>query len=449
MIPAGKPKHLHAQVYIGVIISIGVFLILSQAVVSLIFSSYDLIVFTRTRTTARFIAEEKLEIAKNLAYDDLGVVGGIPSGILEQSETILANGLGYVVSTRVDNIDDIFDGQGAADPNPADYKRITVLVSWDAVGASTVNSVSLTTDISPQTDIDTGGGTLDITVTDALGNPVPSAEVTLVASSINPPVNTTLTTDNQGKLIIPNSISCTACYEITTTKSGFSTDRTYGTDEVANPTKPDVTILEDQVSQINFVIDVLSELTINSTNNRASGFSVLPSQQFILRGNKIIGSDSSGTLIYKYAEILTTDGSGNLTVSNLEWDAYSIIIPTGVGWDVSGTNPLSSIVVNPAENTSVSFSSTPGSDHRLLAIFTDGVSPIASVAATLKENSGPFEASISSGLSNDPDFGQAFFANLTETTYTLMATMSGFLEYINSDVIVTDYTKEEVVLIPE
>lgn len=442
-------KNKTAEVYIGLIIAIGIFLILAQTIVTLIFNVYDLVIFNRVRTTARFLAEEQLETVKNAAYDDVGTVGGIPVGIFEQNSSVVANGQSFDIFIRIDNVDDPFDGEGAGDSEPVDYKKAQVTVSWGGLGATTVSNVILTTVISPPGQDTVGGGIIDITVTDANGAPVSLAEVTLVASSLVPPVNTTLFTDLDGKIIILGAAACLECYEITATKTGFSTDRTYGTDEVTNPSKPDLTVIDTQVSSTNFSIDLLSILNISSTQSRLLNFAVFPSQQFILRGNKTIGTDALGTVIYKYAEVLQTDGSGNLVLEDLEWDSYEILIPTGAGWDVTGTNPMLPAILNPNENISISFSSEVGSDDRLLSLFKDSsLNPVASVAATLKENSTSLEATSSSGLVDDPDFGQVFFGNLNNATYTLYATASGFLEY-TSEIIINDYVKENAILISE
>ncbi len=52
----------------------------------------------------------------------------------------LAGRIGTQESIRVDPVDDIADGQGGNDPNPLDYKMITVTLKW-TVGST--DSVSL------------------------------------------------------------------------------------------------------------------------------------------------------------------------------------------------------------------------------------------------------------------------------------------------------------------
>ena len=444
------PSAKKAEIYIGVVISVAIFLILSQAIVSLVFSAYDLVVFTQSRTTARYLAEEKIETARNISFDELGTVGGIPTGILPQTESVTRNGVIYTVTNRVDNIDDPYDGQGASDTSPVDYKKVQITVSWGGAGTlSRANRINLVTDISDDRDQDTDGGTLDITVSDSQGVPVSLASVTIVSSGITPAVNVTLTTDQDGKLEIPGATPCTSCYQISTTKTGYSTDRTYGTSEVTNPTNPHVSVIENQVSSLDLSIDLLGTLTIHSVNGRDQGFTALGNQQFILRGEKIIGTDSGGTLIYKYANVVSTNSSGELTVNNLEWDAYHIQIPTGVGWDISGANPLLPIILSPGQTQSVTFAAVTGSTHRLLVTFQNGsLTPIASVSAILKENTNQ-EATSSSGLEGNPDFGQSFFGNLSQKTYTLYATASGYLDYTNTDVVVNDYTQQNVILIEQ
>ncbi len=50
---------------------------------------------------------------------------------------------------------------------------------------------------------------------------------------------------------------------------------------------------------------------------------------FDIRGDKVIGTDGGSNPIYKYTDSLTTDASGNLTISDLEFDNYSVTLPAG------------------------------------------------------------------------------------------------------------------------
>jgi hypothetical protein len=72
---------------------------------------------------------------------------------------------------------------------------------------------------------------------------------------------------------------------------------------------------------------------------------------------------------------------------------------------------------------------------------------IASASARLYDDLG-FEEIKSTGDLNNPDQGQVLFSGLSEQTYHLVATASGFLDFSN-DFSISGSTKTDVVLIPE
>src|SRR3989344_4549829 len=418
-----KHNSRDGQVYIGIVISIALLLILSQAIFTLVVSVFDLVSFTRARTAAIQLANEKIEIVKNLNYDDVGTIGGIPNGILEPQEIAIRGGLNYTISTTVTNIDDPFDGEAPTDSEPSDYKFVEIGVSWGGTTGNRATPVVYSTNIAPPSSYIGTGGVLSVTVIDSNSNPVADAIVNIVASSVDPPVDTVLQTDVEGTVGLPGALPCSACYEVTVTKEGLSTERTYSDSEVANPSKPHATVSDGLVTSLNFTIDTLGALQITSTNDRNSNFGILPDQSFVLRGQKTIGTDAFGAPVYKYEEIQVTDSSGQLGLLDMEWDNYNIIIPEGGLWDIVGTNPLLPVSLLPGATTSVVFASTPSTNHRLLSIFTDSLdNPIATVSATIDDGGVPL--TLESGSEADPDWGQAYFSSLPETTFTITATAS-------------------------
>jgi hypothetical protein len=143
---------------------------------------------------------------------------------LPQQESIERNKLTYTVKTEIIYYDDPFDGTAATgdDTLSTDYKRVRVEVSWGGLTPSRVGPVVLLTDIVPKgIETTAGGGTLSIIVFDASGAPVPQATVTIIANSVNPPVNITTQTSDNGRVIRPGMPICIACYEITVTKTSF------------------------------------------------------------------------------------------------------------------------------------------------------------------------------------------------------------------------------------
>ena len=435
------------EIYIGVVISIGIFIMLSQAVVLLSNTGYELIGFTRARNAARTLALTKMEYARNLPYDSVGTVGGIPSGTIAQNETISLNGQQYVVQTTVLYVDDPFDGVSPIDTVPNDYKRVRIEVTWAGLGPRSTKSV-LVSDIAPKgVEKVTGGGTLSFLVFDSTGTPVSNASVTIASSGLTPPVNQSLTTNDNGRIVVPGAPACVKCYRVTVTKSGMSTDRTYGANEVANPAKPDLTVTVGGLTDMSFTIDNLATLTISTVGEKSLGFPSLPSQSLLLIGQKIIGTDTLDNPVYKYSQAVTTDSGGTLTLSNMEWDIYTIQPATASARVVSGTNPLVPLLLSPSATTNIAVSLSPRTTHSLLAAFVDASrNPIASVAATLIDNGTPI-ATISGGLNSDPDYGQGFFSGLSAKTYTIEASASGF-QPISNPVSVNGTDYDELILNP-
>jgi len=436
------------QVYIEVLIAMAVMAILSLTLFRLSALSYELVSFSRARIAARHLAQEKIEFIRNLPYNDVGTLGGIPSGTIVQSENIERNGLSYTIKVAVTYKDDPFDGLLPDDLLPTDYKQVRVDVSWQGIASSSVNPVTMITDIAPK-GIETaaGGGTLSVFVFDANAQPVLQADVTIVASSVAPPVNLTLKTAASGRVILPGAPPCNNCYEITVGKSGFSSDKTYSTTQIANPNKPHVSVIEGQLTDVSFTIDRLSTINFTSRSSRANGFAPLPNLSFRLKGEKTLGTDEFDEPVYKYDEIHTTGANGTLNLSTLEWDNYNIIMPASSLYDISGTNPITPISLLPNTTVDLNFALDNHSTNSILAIFTDPASAlIATVAARLSDTGG-FEATGSSGIQGDPDFGQVFFSNLNAQMYTLQATASGFQNFSGS-IIIQSATKEKIILTP-
>lgn len=433
---------------IGIIIAMGIFMILSQAVISLAFSVYDTISYSRARISARHIALESMEIVRNAPYDDVGTVGGIPTGIFTQSQSISRNGQNYTIRTRVNYIDDEFDGVFPDDTLPTDYKRVRIDVSWGGLSSSGFSEVSLVTDVSPRgIETTVGGGTLSVLVFDSNGQPVPQAEVTIVSSGTNPPVNATYYTSDTGHVVLPGAPACNTCYQISVTKDGMSEDRTYSVSEIENPVKPLVTVIESELTEVSFAIDTVGKLNLSTVGSEAQGFAPLPGQIVRVYSEKIIGTDGLDDPVYKFDQDVVTDSLGNLTIEALEWGNYYVVLPSDSTMTISGMNPSSPLSVTPAQEVNLQVSLTSESASSLLVYFKDpGENPLASVAATLKDGLG-FEATASSGLEGSVTFGQVFFGNLTNKVYTLIATASGFLEH-KSDIPVTGDTNQSVIFIP-
>lgn len=437
-------KSSRGQMLLSVLIATGVFAILASAIFTLVAASFDFINFNRSRIAARYIAQERIETIRNLPYDSIGTDGGVPSGNLPQEENVKANGLNYLVKTSIVYIDDPFNG---GPPNNTDYKRARIEVSWEGLAASKKNPVVLITDIEPgQNEENAEGGSLVVLVYDADGSPLQGADVTITAPT-DPVVNLVQQTNSNGEVSIPGAPLCISCYSISVTKSGYSTDRTYSEAEVTNPIKPETSVIDGEITQISFAIDEVGTISISSKDSRANNFTNLANVSFQLRGNKIIGTDAYGKPVYKYDSVYQTDSGGNFNLSNAEWDTYQVLMPAPTSWDISGNIPLQPLSLIPGGSITLTFSVEPSSTNSFLAIVKDPSQNLIASASARLTLSG-YDESIYTGATESADFGQAFFSGLTEDTYTVTATASGYTNF-NGTFDVSGYTTGQIVLTPE
>jgi len=442
-------RRVSGQTLISLLIALGIFGILAHAIFTLTTSSFKIVSFSRARIAGRHIAEEKIETIRNMPYDTIGTAGGIPSGILPQVENRFLNGLNYVIKISVVYKDDPFDGLAPNDLLPTDYKSVRVEVSWQGAGAgATNNPVVITTDISPKgIETATGGGTLSILVFDANATPVSQATVNIFSDDVVPNINITQNTNDNGRMIIPGIPQCLECYDITITKPGYSSDRTYSVSEVANPTKPPASIVEGALTEISFAIDRSSTLIVSTFSRLEGEFIPLPDTPFVITGTKTIGTDIYDYPVYKLNSQFTTGASGTLTITDIEWDNYTLSLPLGSPYDFATTNPLNPYAVLP--NMSVNWLLWLHDDtaNNLRLIFIDSITNlVASVSARLT-GPGGFDETKITGNPQTPDFGQVFFPDLSSGTYSLTATSEAFLE-VNKSVSVSGNTQDITVLDP-
>lgn len=301
----------------------------------------------RQKTVLSAFAANELEIVRNLAYSSVGTINGNPTGSLPDLtnfQSIVLEGVTYKVYYEVTYIDDPADGTilAGTDPAPNDYKQVNMYV---------VDSISnypnqFVTNVSPKgLEGLTNAGALLIKVFDSNGAPVSGANIHIENLSLTPDVILDRTSDATGNWIevaLPASVNG---YEITVTKTGYSTDRTYPiTVPNPNPIKPHSTIVNGVVTQITFAIDLVANLTVRAQSTTCSALS---NREFNLRSTKTIGTTPT---VYKYNQNSTTNGSGVISLTNLEWDTYIPTLVDGLSMIVYGTNPVQSINVPPGSN---------------------------------------------------------------------------------------------------
>ena len=219
----------------------------------------------KARATATSVATSQMEYVRSLSYDAVGTIGGIPPGDVPQYATTTLDGFTFVSRTFIGYVDDPADGLGGADATgiTTDYKQVKVTVSYFLNNRD--REVSLVSNIVPPgLETSTGGGTLKIDVVNATGVPVPGANVRIVNGSVSPAVDVTTFANALGVVYLPGAATSSE-YQVTVSKSGYSSAGTYARDATnQNPTPGFLTVAKDQTTTGTFAIDALASLLVRT-----------------------------------------------------------------------------------------------------------------------------------------------------------------------------------------
>ena len=225
--------------------------------------SIEIVLNSKAKIGALALANERIEFIRSLSYNDVGTLGGIPSGNILQNEPVKLNQTNYNRRTFIQYMDDPQDGLGAADENgiTADYKIAKVELSWNLRGRE--YSFSLVTNVVPRgMESVAGGGTISVAVLDAFGVALPGASVRIVNATTNPVIDVTTFSNANGTVMLPGAPEASE-YQVLVTKSGYSTAQTYGSiAENPNPNPAHLSVLEAQTTNATFSIDEVSTLSV-------------------------------------------------------------------------------------------------------------------------------------------------------------------------------------------
>jgi prepilin-type N-terminal cleavage/methylation domain-containing protein len=329
---------------IEAILAVAIFAIISTGIYFSYSNVLDIFSASYLNLTAISALDNELETVKNMPYDKIGTQGGIPSGDLLSQRDLTYGNVPFVVNTYVRNVDDPFDGtQGGnpSDTSPADYKLVEIEITCPS--CPRFIPAKATTTISPAgLETITNNGTLIIKVLNASGQPIAGANVAVTNTILNPDISINDVTDSAGVLKLLDVPPSTGGYHIVITKSGYSSDQTYppGGQSNPNPLKPDVTVLAQQVTETSFVIDRVSTLNMRTQNEFCGDVGNI---DFLQTGQKLIGTNPN---VLKYSASHTTDSTGDIAVSGLEFDTYNFQNQDAV-YEVRGFSPLMPVAVDP------------------------------------------------------------------------------------------------------
>jgi hypothetical protein len=383
------------------------------------------------------LANEKMEMIRNLPYAGVGTVGGVPSGTIAQQETVTRNGQAYTVRTDIRYVDDPYDGEtggsqegeddltichkpGTAaeqtltvtasalgahighgdttgpcdaqgegseegDEYNADYKQVRVEVSWPS--QDQISPVLLITYVAPQ-GIEGGelGGTLDFHAFDAVGEAVVGATLVLTNDEVDPPISITTQTNTEGRVVLPGLPPASDSYHASITKNGHTTEQTFDATATFIPLADysPFSMLVKQVTQKTFFIDQLAALAITTVDDEEG--SPVPNIAYALRGTKLIGQDENAEPVYKVDETAQTNAAGTHSHTALDWDTYDFTIDgAATGFDIKETSLVLPVRIDPDQSVSLAVTLVPHTDHSLHVTVVDAAgAPVDNATVALE-----------------------------------------------------------------
>ncbi len=314
--------------------------------------SIDVVGNSRARAGAIALANEWMEYVRSLKFDDVGTIGGIPAGVVPQSEAVSLNGISYTRRTTIQFVDDPYDGIGAADNYPTgapvfvDYKAVRVAISWQSrAGERTVYFV---TRVEPQNGIEvactSSCGTLSISVVNAVSEPVQNAKVRVENASTTPAIDLTTYTNISGAVVLAGA-PVSSGYKITVSKPGYNSAQTYSVSaNNPSPTPAHQQVFQSQTTALVFAppqsgIDALATKTVYTYDAIATS-----------TWNETFSTESQ---ISSSTNIAVVSGLARLTGSEGSYPSYGELESVVIGpaylanwksFDWSGSAPASTTV---------------------------------------------------------------------------------------------------------
>ena len=382
---------------IETLVGAAVFLVVAVAAYGAYTGVFQLANLNQSRILAVNLADEQFEMIRNMPYSNIGIVNGVPSGALPASTTLVRGGVTFNVDYTIRDVDLPFDGTIGSttdkDTSPADNKFVQISV--DCPTCKNFKPITIAGQVAPKNlENSTNNGAIFTQVIDADGNPVADASVHLAYTATTSPVIIDDTTNNDGILGIVDIPPAFQSYNISVSKTGYSSDQTYvASSSNPTPNKLPATVVAQQLTQVSFSIDKTSTININSMTPTCA---VVPNFHFNMTGGKEIGPG-----IPKYSSALSTNGSGSLSLGSMEWDSYTIN-PNDSSYDLVGLNPLNPIEVSPNSTQNIQLIAVPKNSNSLLVTVKDSATGLPLSNATV-EVTGP------SGYDQTQVTGQGYF----------------------------------------
>lgn len=376
-----------------------IFILITTTFYSMISVGSRHIINAKNRLGALSLANEKMEIARNVPYDDLGTDNGEVEGVLLEDEDVSKNTRQYHVSTDVVYVTDDFDGLFPPDDIAwNDYKKVEITVSWNT-GNGTTDKVVLVSRFVPSglEVADPNAGILRINVFSDQpgGTGIPGADLHIVNTETGLNTDTPETGSDGSYMLMGERVTDSIKkYQITVTKSGYETVQTFPPypDTAYYPVDVHASVVTGALNVINIVQNKLTDLTIESVDYLDQKIENI---DFALMGGRKLGIDTSVPPVEKYnlEFIGSTESDGDrlfddispgkyVLTPNLGSSNYELIgVQPNISFELFSDNPLT-VKMRLAEKTKTGM---------IIKVIRDGISPVEAVEnATVRITKGVF-----------------------------------------------------------
>ncbi len=387
-------KNTRGFTLMEILVGVAIFVLFTLGIYGGINLVFKIVYQSRVNILETAALSEELDVVRNLAYNDVGIQGGVPAGTLPLSKTIVRNGISYYVTTTVRNIDDPFDGVLGGNPNdasPADYKLVEMAIQCASCTQRT--PVTLSTVVGPKNlEGSSKNGALFIHVFDSAGLPVVGANIHIANSASSPATTIDDVTGNDGYLRVVDAPTGTLSYAISVSKAGYSSDGTVASSQNnPNPVTPPANVVTQAVTNISFAIDRAGAFNISTVN---ASCAAVPNVALTLRGTKLIGTDP---LVYKYDQNFSTDGSGFKSLNPMEWDTYYFGLGNGT-YDIVGAIPQRPVKLDPGVTQNVTLVLKSHTTNSLLVSVKDAGTGLPLSDATVELVGTGYDETVLTGL---------------------------------------------------
>jgi hypothetical protein len=383
------------------------------------------------RSVLHQVAAKDIESIRGLPYEDVGTTTGHPQGTLQADEDrTVQNVQVHIHRDIIYWTDPSYTG-----PYPANYRRVIVTVS--AAGQSRLGPIEMTTNVAGGVP----GGTLDVTVTNLRGDPVPNALIVITNDNLVPHVNinsAALRTDSTGHMIIPGlTPDLTPNYVVSVSKAGYNTDFT----------DPAVVVKDGlPYTVVQLTIDLLATLRVRVVDSGGAPVAGL--------NLSIIGPDG-------FDEGVVSGADGSVSFANIRYstdlDPYVVRLLPGQGYDAQSQN----VALDPGTTQEVVFTVPAGGPTTTTTVPPVTTSSTSSTSTTL---AGPASLTVrvvrsgsgypvSSALVNlegatlyTNSSGYASFTNLQNRTYGIVVTRYNYYDY-SGTVVVNGASTAQILLV--